>query len=303
MPRLNIDKHTNPRKQILYEKMRKKNENIAFLKKMAKIFIYIILTISSIALALPMIWLFILALTPEIYLTRVPPLISVYNFSFENFRMLFKIMPLFGMWFVNTFYIAVLVAALSVFLNALAGYSFAKLKFKGRSFLFWLLLSTLMVPAQLTVIPIFIIFTQILHLKDTHLAIILPQLSAPLGIFLMKQYIENMPGDFEDSARLDGCGEFGIFFYIILPLSKPILAVWAIFVFVANWKNFFWPLIILDTERKFLIEIGLSTLQKQFTVNQGLVMAGAALATLPVLILFLCFQKQFSHSMMMTEIK
>lgn len=285
-------------------KLHKKDDKVfMFIYKLGQVSIYVFLILSALVLILPLIWLFICALTPEAYLSQMPPKIKFSNFSFYNFKTLFSVTPLFGIWFLNTLYVSLIITILSLFLNSLAGYSFAKFKFKGRTFLFWLLLSTLMVPAQLTVIPIFIIFANILQLKDTHLAIILPQLSAPIGIFLMKQYIQSLPSDLEDSARIDGCGEFGIYLNIIVPLSKPILVIWAIIVFIANWQNFFWPLIILESERKFLIEVGLSTLQKQFTVNQGLVMAGAAIATIPILIMFLCFQKQISYGVVLGEIK
>lgn len=286
-----------------YKQSRKQSAAYRFRKKSLEAVIYIILTFAAVILLSPILWVFLTAFTPEHILRMASGKIDLSSLSFDNYKMLFANVPVIGLWFFNTLYISIIVTVVTVIINSLSGYSFAKLKFTGRSLIFWLLLTTLMIPAQLTVIPLFIIFTNILHLKDTHLAVILPQFSTPIGIFLMRQYIRTIPSDFEDSARIDGCSEFQIYYKVILPMIKPIIAVWSIFIFIENWKNFFWPLIILEKQDLFLLEIGISMIQRHYFLNQGMVMAGASIAILPVLVIFVFFQKHLSHGIAIGELK
>lgn len=208
------------------------------------------------------------------------------------------------LWFENTFVVAVAVTVLSVLLNAMAGYAFAKIAFPGREILFWTILATIMIPGQVTIIPLFLIFTRALPLGDSLWAVILPQLAAPVGIFLMRQYMRGLPTALEEAARIDGCSEPGIFLRVILPLSKPILAVWAVFTFIGAWKNFLWPLVITNNQYKFLLEPGLKTLQ--FTAgprNPGVVMAAALLASIPMVLVFFVFQKQLTKGLTIGGVK
>jgi ABC-type glycerol-3-phosphate transport system permease component len=208
------------------------------------------------------------------------------------------------LWFENTLFIALAVTALSVLLNAMAGYAFAKFEFWGHKTLFCLILATIMIPGQVTLIPLFLLFTHVFGWYDSFLAVILPQVAAPVGIFLMRQYIRGLPSQLEDAARIDGCSEIGIFRHVIVPLSKPILAVWAIFTFIGAWKAFLWPLVITDNQNMFMLEVGLKTLQ--FTAgprNIGVVMSAAVLASIPTVIVFFLFQKYLTMGLTIGAVK
>lgn len=208
------------------------------------------------------------------------------------------------LWFENTLFIALMVTALSVLLNGMAGYGFAKFDFWGKKWLFWIVIATIMIPGQVTVIPLFLLFTRGLQWHDSFWAIILPQLAAPVGIFLMRQYIQSLPGQLEDAARIDGCTEIGIFMRVIVPLAKPILAVWAIFTFIGAWKAFLWPLIITNDQNLYMLEVGLKTLQfNAGPRNIGVVMAAALLASIPMVAIFFAFQKYLTKGLTIGGVK
>jgi multiple sugar transport system permease protein len=208
------------------------------------------------------------------------------------------------LWFENTLYMAVMVTVLSVVLNCMAGYAFAKIAFPGRGIMFWCVIGTIMIPGQVTVIPLFLLFTHGLRWYDSFWAVILPQVAAPIGIFLMKQYIQSLPTQLEDAARIDGCSELGIFARVIFPLSKPIVGVWAIFTFIGAWKAFLWPLIILDDQNMFPLEVGLKTLQfNAGPRNVGVVLSAAILASVPMVLIFFAFQKYLTKGLTIGGVK
>lgn len=231
-------------------------------------------------------------------------------------RWLFSILPDFGdgqqiirggrllLWFENTFVSAFLVMLLSVYFSAAAGYAFAKFNFPGRRPMFWLLIGTIMIPGQVTIIPLFLLVTRGLGWHDSIWAIVLPQVAAPVGIFLMRQYIMGLPTALEEAARIDGCSEPGIFLRVVLPLCKPVLAVWAIFTFIGAWKAFLWPLVITNDQNLYLLEVGLKTLQ--FTAgnnNVGVLMAAAFLASIPMVAMFFAFQGHLTKGLVVGGVK
>jgi len=262
---------------------------------------YVILTFWAILSFIPLTWLFITAFTPQDFIVRMPPKINISLLSLGNFINLFERGQIFR-WFFNSFYIACLVTSFNLFFSSLAGYTLAKKVFPGRNAIFWMIISTMMIPGQVTLVPVFIMMTNF-KLLDTHAALILPQIVSVFSIFLMKQYIQTLPSELEDAARIDGCSEFSVFWRIILPLCRPVLAVLGIFVFVANWNNFLWPLIMLNTPGKFTIQVGLATLQEQFATDYGILMAGAAFAAVPMIIVFLSFQKHFIKGLTIGGVK
>ncbi len=208
------------------------------------------------------------------------------------------------LWFENTFVTALMVTILSVLFSAMAGYAFAKFTFPGRNVLFWLIIATIMIPGQVTIIPLFLLVTRGFGWHDSLWAIVLPQVAAPVGIFLMRQYIQGLPSALEEAARIDGCSEPGIFTRVILPLSKPVLAVWAIFTFIGAWKAFLWPLVVTSNQNLYLLEVGLKTLQ--FSAgprNVGVVMAAALLASLPMIMTFFAFQKYLTRGLTIGGVK
>jgi multiple sugar transport system permease protein len=161
-----------------------------------------------------------------------------------------------------------------------------------------------MIPGQVTVIPLFLLFTRGLGMHDSFWAIVLPQIAAPVGIFLMRQYIQSLPSQLEDAARIDGCTEIGIFCRVIAPLSKPILGVWAIFTFIGAWKSFLWPLIITSDQNLYVLEVGLKTLQfNAGPRNMGVVMAASLLASVPMIAIFFAFQKHLTKGLTIGAVK
>jgi multiple sugar transport system permease protein len=264
-------------------------------------FAYLMLIFWAVLSFIPLTWLFITAFTPQDFIVRMPPKINLTLMSLENFVNLFQRGQIVR-WFFNSFYIACFVTIFNLFFSSLAGYTLAKKMFPGRRAIFWMIISTMMIPGQVTLVPIFIMMTK-MRLLDTHAALILPQVVSVFSIFLMKQYIQTLPSELEDAARIDGCSEFSVFWRIILPLCRPVLAVLGIFILVSNWNNFLWPLIMLNTPAKFTMQVGLATLQEQFTTDYGVLMAGAAFAAVPMIAVFLAFQKHFIKGLTIGGVK
>jgi multiple sugar transport system permease protein len=250
----------------------------------------------------PMYWLFITALTPTEDTVKIPPDLIPLNASLVNFQRLFAQASDYGQWALNSFLVALSICAFHVVFDTLAGYAFAKKRFPGRNLMFWLILATLMVPDHVTLVPRYIV-TRNLGLINSLTAVILPGMAQVFGIFLMRQYIQTLPSELEDAARIDGCGEIGVFWNVILPLAAPAVGALAIFSFVRNWNDFLWPLIVLQKSPQFTLPIGVASLQGEFTIDFGIIFAGAALAALPMIIFFLIFQRAFLEGVRMGAIK
>nr|WP_245308233.1 carbohydrate ABC transporter permease [Halalkalibacter urbisdiaboli] len=181
----------------------------------------------------------------------------------------------------------------TVFFSALAGYSFAKFSFKGKEALFFCVLLIMMVPTQVMLVPMFIIMMNFGWI-DSYLALIVPFMVTPFGVFLMRQQMMSFPTDLIESGRIDGCRELGIFFRIVLPTMKPACAALGIITFMQQWGNFIWPLVVVNSREMFTLPLLLSMMvQPGQTVQYGAVMSGAVIGLIPMLILFLFFQKHF----------
>ncbi|MEF3304136.1 carbohydrate ABC transporter permease [Paenibacillus sp. GYB003] len=206
-------------------------------------------------------------------------------------------------WLFNSLLISSIVTVTNVFLASLSGYAFAKLKFPGRNTIFWVLLSTMMIPAQVTLIPLYVLVINVLDLADTYTAVILPSIVTVGNIFLMKQYMSTLPTSLIHAARIDACSEFGIFRKIILPMAKPGLAVLAIFTFVATWNDFFWPLLVTQTDPMRTIQVGLASFRFAEATDYGAIMAGATIGALPMMVLFFSLQKYFLQGITIGAVK
>jgi len=275
-------------------------EPVYFWRQLRAVLRAVFLVLWFLILFVPLAWMVLCALTPEANLQQTPPRIRIDQFSLENFKNVYRRTDgFFFVWMWNTFYIASLVTALGTFFSALAGYCFAKLRFPGREVIFWIIMAALMVPYQAIVLPLFVVVNNMLGLTDTHWALILPQLAVPFGIFLCRQQMQGMPSDLIDSARMDGSSEFGIFWRVVLPLSKPILAVLGIYLFIHNWTNFFWPLIVLRSESKFVLEVGLSYFQDTSLFLNADLMAAATLGALPMVVFFIIFHRQMYRGLVL----
>lgn len=260
----------------------------------------IVLTIGGLFFLLPFFWMIMSSFKPEGEIVQIPPTFWPETFTIDNFNYLFENMN-FGVYLKNTL-IIVLFSFLGLLLNAIAGFGFAKYDFKGRNALFVLVLATMMIPSQVTMIPVYLILNS-LGLTNTMTGIVLPGLVGAFAIFLFRQFMSTIPTELLEATRLDGASEYRIFLQIVLPISKPILAVQAILTFIAGWNSFLWPLIIANDESMYTLSVGLSLLKGQYAANFGLQMAGATFMVAPVIVLFTYFQKHIIENFSISGMK
>jgi ABC-type glycerol-3-phosphate transport system permease component len=211
--------------------------------------------------------------------------------SLTNYRTLIDEYPYFR-WLLNSFVVAGSVTIVKVIIDSMAGYAFAKMDFPGRNVLFVVVRLTLMIPFSATLIPLFIIVRDF-NLTNTYWGLILPALANPIGIFMMRQFIESLPSDLEKAARLDGCSEFQIYLRVILPLIRSSLIVLAVFTFMNQWTSYIWPLVVSTKPEMYTLTVGVQSLKALFTINWGVLSAGAVLSMLPLIVVFLFLQRFF----------
>ncbi len=262
-------------------------------KRLTNIIVYTFLTLGALTMVIPYVWMIVTSIKPIEEIQAYPPSFYVHNPTLEPYRELFYLLPM-GRYIFNSLFVSCLVTLCNVFFCSLAGYAFAKHKFYGRDKLFLLLLSAIMIPYQVNLIPGFIIVKNLGWLNSFK-ALIIPNMAMAFGVFLCRQYIMSIPNDLLDAAKIDGCGEFAIYRLIIFPLIKPALATLAIFTFLSQWNSFVWPLIVINTSSMRTVPLALSVLSSQFGfgANVAMVMAGATVVTFPVLIVFIGSQKYF----------
>lgn len=260
-------------------------------EKVKLIFLYAFLIITGLAFLLPFYWMFASAVKPPSDIFTFPPKLIPTRLSLQNLQELFT-QTYFLRSVFNSLIVATSATLISLFFCSLGGFGFAKYNFPGKNGLFYFLLGTMMIPPAVTLIPLFVLMTTIGWI-DTYWAIIIPEAANAFGIFWMRQYMETIPDELMDAARIDGCRDFGIYWRIILPVTKPAISALAIFLFMFQWNNFMWPLIILRTETMYTIPIVLSQLNGMTFTPYGQILAGSALATLPILVVFFAMQKQF----------
>ncbi len=242
-------------------------------------------------LLFPLYWMIVVALSPREELLTRELRIWPGRFTLENFDTVFSSFPV-ATWFGNSVAIAVVVTAITVAVNLLSGYAFAHLKFPGNNLTFLLALSTLMIPVQVMMVSQFQLVTR-LGIYGTYWAVILPSAATAFGIFLARQFIIGIPKEIIEAARVDGAGAFRVFAQIVLPLCKPLIAVLILLTFLSTWNDFAWPLIALKENRLFTLPIGMLYLQGQFGSDYGAIMAFALISVLPMIALFLTFQRYF----------
>ncbi|GAA3403255.1 carbohydrate ABC transporter permease [Paenibacillus hodogayensis] len=248
----------------------------------------ICLTIFGLLMLLPFIWMVLSTFKTDSEVLSIPPTLWPKVFTLANLEKLFVSMN-FGVYLRNTL-IIVAFSFFGMLLNAMAGFGFAKYEFKGRGPLFYLVLATMMIPGQVTMIPVYLILNS-MNLTNTMPGIILPALVGAFGIFLFRQFMATIPNELLEATRLEGASELRIFLQIVLPISKPILAVQGILTFIAGWNSFLWPLIIANDEKFYTLSVGLALMRSQSNQNFALQMAGATLMVAPIIIIFIIFQK------------
>ncbi len=261
---------------------------------------YLIMIGISVATVVPFLFMASTSFTQSFTMMTYPPTLIPENPSLTNYaEIIFGFQDgIFPRWFFNTVLTTAAITLGSLFLNTLSGYIFAKKQFYGRNFLFALMLSTMMVPRAVTLIPAFQIINK-LGLFNTYWALIIPGLSSAFGIFMMRQFIGSLPNELIEVAKIDGARELRIFWSIIIPLSTPAMAALGIFTLINSWNDFLWPLVVLRSNTMRTLVVGLATVQSEFNINYGLVMAGSVLTVLPLLVLYLLFQPYFVEGLRM----
>ncbi|MEK5163806.1 carbohydrate ABC transporter permease [Paenibacillus sp. FSL R5-0527] len=260
----------------------------------------ILLGVLGLLMLLPFVWMILSSFKTESEVAQIPPTLWPQQFTLNNFRELFENMQ-FGIYLRNTLIIVVF-SFLGLFLNALAGFAFAKYQFKGRDGLFYLVLATMMIPGQVTMIPVYLILNM-MSLTNTLVGIALPSMVGAFAIFLFRQFMSTIPDELLEATRLDGAGEFRIFLQIALPISKSILAVQGILAFIAGWNSFLWPIIIANDEKLYTLSVGLQLLKGQYAGNFALQMAGSAFMVVPIIIIFIVFQKHIIENYSISGMK
>lgn len=252
-------------------------------------------TCTAIVWLVPIVWMFSLSLQPNDLLARTTANTALglvpWPFTLDNYQAILSIGDT-PRWFLNSLFVAGLSTSMVLISSTLAGYAFARVPFKGRRWIYPLVLAGLMVPEQVVFIPLYVFFSDMnAHNSLTTLA--LPRVALPIGVFLMTQFFKDIPMDIEEAARLEGSGHFRIFWSIMLPLAQPILITLTIITFLYSWNDYLWPLVSAQEREFFTITVGLAKIQGNFAQSQGLgqLMASGVLASLPVITLFLLFQK------------
>jgi multiple sugar transport system permease protein len=263
--------------------------------------VYGLLTLAGVLSLFPLYWLFVTSFSPQQFIIKVPPDLIPTDLTLQNYQRMFGTTPVVR-WLVNTVLIAGVITIFHLLFDSMAGYAFAKRQFPLRGVLFWLVLSTLTVPAQVTLIPVFFLLKN-LNLLDSYPGVILPGFADVFGVFLMKQYIQTLPSELEGAGRVDGASEWQIYRHIILPLCTPALAVLAIFTFQRYWNTFILPLVVLRDTFKYPIQVGLATLQGEFNTDYGMLMTGAAVAAIPMMLVFFVFQRYFVEGIRIGGVK
>jgi len=264
--------------------------------------LYTVVTLGFVAVITPFVWMILGSFKGQGELLRVPPTWWPEAPTLENYRTLFG-KGMFPRSFANSTFVAVVVTAANVTFCSMVGYALAKLKFRGKNLVFALVMATLMVPGMVTLVPLFVLVAN-LGMVDTYPGLILPFLVTPFGVFLMRQFIIDLPDDLLDAGRIDGAGELRIFRQIILPLCGPGVATLGILTFLSSWNSFLWPLVVAQTQDYYTLPVALALFSTgQHETDYGLLLAGATVVVLPIVIVFLILQRRFIEGIATTGIK
>jgi len=260
-------------------------------RALSSLLLHAALLLLAVVTATPLVWMVSASLMADGEANSEPPPFFPSEVTWEHYRELFTRLDL-GRHFLNSLLLATAVTLSSLLLNSMAGYAFAKLRFPGRNRLFALLLAAMVIPAQVSMLPLFLLMKS-LGLVNTYWGVILPSMATILGIFLVRQYALSIPGELLDAARIDGASEFRIYRTVVLPLLQPVLVTMAVFNFMASWNDFMWPLIILTDDARYTLPVALANLSGEHVQDTELMMAGAVLTVMPVLLMFLALQRQY----------
>jgi multiple sugar transport system permease protein len=261
--------------------------------------IYLVLAAGSVVVALPFFWMLVTALKPatELFDLRLLPAHPTLNSYAEVLTR-----TQFPRWFGNSLLVAIATTASVAFFDSLVGYTLAKLRFRGRDLIFIMILATLMIPTEMLVIPWYIL-SSARGWINTYWGIMFPGMISAFGIFLIRQFMSGVPDELLDAGRIDGVGEFGLYWRIALPQVRPAVAALCIFTFLGNWNAFLWPLIVIQTSNMRTLPVGIALFSGEAGSSYHLIMASSALAILPVLLVFIVLQRQIIEGIVLTGLK
>ncbi|MUG98957.1 ABC transporter permease subunit [Scytonema sp. UIC 10036] len=264
-----------------------------------KVLLYIVLTLYAVITIVPFLWALSASFKTLSEIASGEPTFFPKNFTLDNYKQIFLQEPLFLRWLFNSTVTAISVTILNLIFNSMAGYALARLHFPGRRFWFFLILAVLAVPAQITLIPTFLIL-KAFNWLNSYQGMIVPSMVNATFIFMMRQFFMNFPKELEEAAQLDGLTTFGIFRHIVLPLAKPALAAQTVFVFMGSWNNFLLPVVILFDPEMFTLPLGLNTFKGQYISYWNYIMAASMVFTLPALLIYAFFNRYFIESVTFT---
>lgn len=280
-----------------------------------RLLLYIVLFVAAVSMLIPFVWMLFTSFKPEESIFEMPPRVFTTDYTLAHYvRALTR--GKFDIYFINSMIVACTATVLNVLLNAMAGYAFARLRWRLRETMFMVVLAVMMLPGLIALIPTFLMVKWTpwaggnnwlgqggTGWLDSYAGLILPSIGNGFYVFLLRQFFLTLPTELEDAARVDGASEVGIFWRIILPLSKAVLAVVAIFSFQSVWNDFLWPLVIVQSDKMRTVQLGLTLFQSQHRVDWGVLMAGTTIATFPTIVLFLFAQRYFVQGIALTGIK
>lgn len=239
----------------------------------------------------PLVWMVSASFMPSGEASTFPPPFVPSRFTLDQYTALFTRLNV-GRYLVNSALVSIGVTLLSTLVNSMAGYAFAKYRFRGRDGLFRLLIASMVIPAQVTMLPLFLMMNR-LGLLNTYLGLVIPGMASIFGIFLIRQFVSSIPDSLLEAARMDGASEWRIYRSVVMPLCKPILVTLAIFTFMGTWNDFLWPLIVMTNDTMYTLPVALASLSGEHVQDTELMMAGSVLTVLPVLLVFAVMQKYY----------
>jgi len=279
--------------------MLKSQKNIVILTNCILIFI---LSIGAILMVLPLIWMILSSFKPSVELLRMPPTwLPERGFWIGNYQEVLRLIR-FERYMLNSLYVSIINTAVGLYLCSFTAYVFAKYRFPGRNFFFLILLGTMMIPFQVIMIPMYTLMLK-MNWADSYLSLTVPYFYSIFGVFLMRQFILKLPNDLMDAAFIDGCNHFGVFFRIVLPLVRTALAALGIFLFMASWDDYLWPLIVINSDKLRTIPLGLGAFIHSRSTKYDLLMAASTMAVLPIFVVFFAAQKNFIEGIALAGIK
>jgi multiple sugar transport system permease protein len=271
------------------------------LARFGRAVVWTVVVLGALAVLLPLVWMLATSFKSESQVFGHPQRLFPTQFTLTGYHHVWQELP-FARLFFNSVLFAGGVTVISLFFDSLAAYALARLRFRGRTLCFWLVLATLMVPFQITLIPLFVTVFKLGWLNSFQ-GLIVPRATNAFGIFLLRQFFMTIPRELDEAARIDGASEFLIYRKVILPLSKPALATLAIFHFMYNWNDFLWPLVITSSSHARTLPAGLTLFAGQFVIEHAVLMAGATISLLPLALAFLFAQKYFVRGIATTGFK